>query len=73
MMYKGEYSTATLFFNKASDSNSRYVPVWNNTGVNYARQGQYQKALVAFKKLKKRINFLSHLFTTKLFYTYVLD
>jgi tetratricopeptide (TPR) repeat protein len=50
---QGEYRKALLFYNKALESKSNYVPALNNIGVLYSIQGDDQKALVAFEKANK--------------------
>lgn len=50
---KGENRKALLYYNKALELNSSYVPSLNNIGVMYVRQGEDQKALVAFERAKK--------------------
>src|SRR5690606_26483309 len=48
---------ALLFYNKALEVSPVYVPALNNIGVLYSRQGQDQKALVAFEKAYKSSRF----------------
>ena len=45
-----EYRKSLLYFNKALEAETNYVPTLNNFGVMYTRLGQYQKAVVAFEK-----------------------
>ncbi|MFN8370843.1 MAG: tetratricopeptide repeat protein [Bacteriovoracaceae bacterium] len=47
---KQEYRKAILYYNKALDTDAKYVPAINNIGVLYLKDGLYQKALVAFKR-----------------------
>lgn len=54
---KKEDRKALLYYNKALEFNSSYVPSLNNIGVMYVRQGEDQKALVAFERAKKGGNF----------------
>lgn len=49
----GSFRKALLFYNKALEVDSNYVPALNNIGVMYSRLGQDQKALVAFEKSHK--------------------
>ncbi len=49
----GSYRKALLFYNKALEVTPNYVPALNNIGVLYSRQGQDQKALVAFDRASK--------------------
>lgn len=49
----GASRKALLFYNKALEVSPNYVPALNNIGVMYARQGQDQKALVAFERANK--------------------
>ena len=53
----GSHRKALLFYNKALDVSPHYVPALNNIGVMYSRQGQDQKALVAFERANKRGKF----------------
>lgn len=53
----GNYRKALLFYNKALEVKPDYVPALNNIGVMYARQGQDQKALVAFERANKQSRF----------------
>jgi tetratricopeptide (TPR) repeat protein len=46
----GDFKTALLFYNKALELDDNYYPAFNNLGVFYLRQANYQKALVAFEK-----------------------
>jgi len=48
---------ALLFYNKALEVSPHYVPALNNIGVLYSRQGEDQKALVAFEKANKQSRF----------------
>lgn len=48
---------ALLFYNKALEVSPGYVPALNNIGVLYSRQGEDQKALVAFEKANKQSRF----------------
>jgi Flp pilus assembly protein TadD len=50
---QGANRKALLFYNKALEVKSNYVPALNNIGVMYSRQGQDQKALVAFERANK--------------------
>jgi len=54
---KGSKRKALLFYNKALEISPGYVPVLNNIGVLYTRQGEDQKALVAFEKANKQSRF----------------
>lgn len=47
---KKEYRKALLYYNKATDINSSYVPSLNNQGVVYAKLGEDQKAIVSFER-----------------------
>ena len=51
------YRKALLFYNKALEVKPNYVPALNNIGVMYSRQGQDQKALVAFERANKQSKF----------------
>lgn len=53
----GNHRKALLFYNKALEVNSEYVPALNNIGVMYSRQGLDQKALVAFERANKHSRF----------------
>lgn len=53
----GNHRKALLFYNKALEVNSNFVPALNNIGVMYSRQGQDQKALVAFERANKQSRF----------------
>ncbi len=48
---------ALLFYNKALEVQKNYVPALNNIGVLYAREGQDQKAQVAFERANKQNKF----------------
>lgn len=50
---QGSSRKALLFYNKALEVSANYVPALNNIGVMYSRQGQEQKALVAFERASK--------------------
>lgn len=54
---QGNYRKALLFYNKALEVSPNYVPALNNIGVMYSRQGQDQKALVAFERANKQSKF----------------
>lgn len=54
---QGNFRKALLFYNKALEVSPNYVPALNNIGVMYSRQGQDQKALVAFEKANKASKF----------------
>lgn len=54
---QGSFRKALLFYNKALEVSPNYVPALNNIGVMYSRQGQDQKALVAFEKANKASKF----------------
>ncbi|MGE3609048.1 MAG: tetratricopeptide repeat protein [Bacteriovoracaceae bacterium] len=54
---QGSHRKALLFYNKALEVVPNYVPALNNIGVMYSRQGQDQKALVAFEKANKQSRF----------------
>lgn len=54
---QGSFRKALLFYNKALEVVPNYVPALNNIGVLYSRQGQDQKALVAFEKANKQSRF----------------
>lgn len=49
----GNARKALLFYNKALEVSPNYVPALNNIGVMYSRQGQDQKALVAFERANR--------------------
>jgi tetratricopeptide (TPR) repeat protein len=49
----GSFRKALLFYNKALEVSPDYVPALNNIGVMYSRQGQDQKALIAFERAGK--------------------
>lgn len=53
----GSHRKALLFYNKALEVDRDYVPALNNIGVMYQRQGQDQKALVAFERAGKEGKF----------------
>lgn len=53
----GNSRKALLFYNKALEVSPDYVPALNNIGVMYSRQGQDQKALVAFERASKQGKF----------------
>lgn len=53
----GSHRKALLFYNKALEVGPNYVPALNNIGVMYSRQGQDQKALVAFERANKQSRF----------------
>jgi tetratricopeptide (TPR) repeat protein len=53
----GSYRKALLFYNKALEIQPNYVPALNNVGVMYSRQGQHQKALVAFERAYNQSRF----------------
>ncbi len=53
----GSSRKALLFYNKALEMSSNYVPALNNIGVMYSRQGQDQKALVAFERANREAKF----------------
>jgi tetratricopeptide (TPR) repeat protein len=48
---------AMLFYNKALEIDAGYVPALNNLGVLYQKNGDDQKALVAFEKANKQSRF----------------
>lgn len=48
---------ALLFYNKALELSSSYAPALNNIGILYYREGQTQKALVAFEKANAKARF----------------
>jgi len=48
---------ALLFYNKSLEVDPNYVPALNNIGVMYSRQGQDQKALVAFERASRQSKF----------------
>lgn len=54
---QGSHRKALLFYNKALEVSPNYVPALNNIGVLYSRQGQDQKALVAFERANKQSKF----------------
>lgn len=54
---QGSFRKALLFYNKALEVSPNYVPALNNIGVLYSRQGQDQKALVAFERANKQSKF----------------
>jgi tetratricopeptide (TPR) repeat protein len=49
----GSFRKALLFYNKALEVKTDYIPALNNIGVMYSRQGQDQKALIAFERASK--------------------
>jgi tetratricopeptide (TPR) repeat protein len=53
----GAFRKALLFYNKALEVSPNYVPALNNIGVMYSRQGQDQKALVAFERANREARF----------------
>ncbi len=53
----GASRKALLFYNKALEVSPNYVPALNNIGVMYSRQGQDQKALVAFERANREARF----------------
>lgn len=53
----GNQRKALLFYNKALEVSPEYVPALNNIGVMYSRQGQDQKALIAFERASKKGKF----------------
>ena len=54
---QGAHRKALLFYNKALEVSPGYVPALNNIGVLYSRQGEDQKALIAFEKAHKQSRF----------------
>ena len=54
---KGDFRKALLFYNKALEIKPNYIPTLNNIGVMYVRQGQHQKALVAFERAYNQSKF----------------
>lgn len=54
---QNEYRKALLYFNKALEISPSYTPALNNIGVLYYRQGQEQKAFVAFERAGKSSRF----------------
>lgn len=54
---RGAYRKSLLFYNKALEVQKNYVPALNNIGVMYSRQGQYQKAQVAFERAYNQSKF----------------
>ena len=54
---QGSFRKALLFYNKALEINPGYGPALNNIGVMYSRQGQDQKALIAFERANKQAKF----------------
>jgi tetratricopeptide (TPR) repeat protein len=54
---KGSPRKALLFYNKALEVSPGYVPALNNIGVLYTRQGEDQKALIAFQRANKQSRF----------------
>lgn len=52
-LIKKEYRKALMYFNKALEFKSNYAPALNNIGVMYRKQGEDQKAQVAFEKATK--------------------
>lgn len=54
---QGNSRKAMLFYNKALEINSTYIPALNNLGVLYQKNGDDQKALVAFEKANKQSRF----------------
>lgn len=53
----GNPRKALLFYNKALEVSPDYIPALNNIGVMYSRQGQDQKALIAFERATKKAKF----------------
>jgi tetratricopeptide (TPR) repeat protein len=49
----GSFRKALLFYNKSLEVKADYIPALNNIGVMYTRQGQDQKALIAFERATK--------------------
>ncbi len=56
-LQQGSSRKALLFYNKALEVGPNYVPALNNIGVLFSRQGDDQKALVAFDKANKQSRF----------------
>jgi tetratricopeptide (TPR) repeat protein len=56
-LLRGSFRKALLFYNKALEVSPNYVPALNNIGVMYSKQGQDQKALVAFERAYKQSKF----------------
>lgn len=54
---QGNLRKAMLFYNKALEIDSSYIPALNNLGVLYQKNGDDQKALVAFEKANKQSRF----------------
>lgn len=54
---QGSQRKALLFYNKALEVTPGYVPALNNIGVLYSRQGEDQKALIAFERANKQSRF----------------
>lgn len=54
---QGSFRKALLFYNKSLEVTPNYVPALNNIGVMYSRQGQEQKALVAFERANRESKF----------------
>lgn len=54
---QGNHRKALLFYNKALEVRPNYIPALNNIGVMYSRQGQDQKAQVAFESATKQSRF----------------
>lgn len=54
---QGSMRKALLFYNKALEVKSNYVPALNNIGVMYNLQGEPQKALVAFERAYQKSKF----------------
>ncbi|MCO4753568.1 MAG: hypothetical protein KC478_03755, partial [Bacteriovoracaceae bacterium] len=56
-LLKGERRKALMFYNKALEFKSNFAPALNNIGLMYRKEGQDQKAEVAFSKAVKSANF----------------
>ncbi len=56
-LLKGSERKALLFYNKSLELKANYAPALNNIGVVYKRNGQDQKAHVAFEKASKGSRF----------------
>lgn len=56
-LIQGERRKALLFYNKALDLKSNYVPALNNLGTMYFREGDYERSLVAFERAIKTSEF----------------
>ncbi len=56
-LLKGERRKALMFYNKALEFQPNFAPALNNIGLMYRKEGNDQKAEVAFSKAVKNSNF----------------